>query len=199
MLERILLLSFLAGALHVLAPDHWLPASVMSWQRRWRAGSTALFSLTAYSFHVVLGLLIFFALEGFISSLQSTALLIFALVLVGTSTLIRLYRFTRIEEVLCAGPGSKRGIFAVFSLLGPCESLIPVLIKSGQMGVGYLTPFFVFLAGTLVSGTVLVFAGRRLWNRPMGLPMGMSWAYRSSAAIPLLACIVLGISVWVRA
>ncbi len=43
--ELAITLSFLAGAAHVLAPDHWMPGSVVAWQRGWGFIKTSLFSL----------------------------------------------------------------------------------------------------------------------------------------------------------
>ena len=113
-----------------------------------------IFALFALLLHIGLGILLYFALYDFISQLSSGGLIVFTLTLVGLVTLIRGVRTSRISEVFRAGPHSAWGIFAVLSLLGPCESIIPIFIKANQLGMGYLAPFSAFRR-----------AGKSFWER----------------------------------
>jgi hypothetical protein len=196
--RTILWISFLAGAVHVMAPDHWLPASVVAWQRRWRTGQAARFAAFAFAFHILLGAFVYFIFDTFLRTLDSGPLFFAALGLVSAVMFVRMYRFSRVREVLRAGPGSSWGMIAVFSLLGPCESIIPIMIKSGQVGIGFLTPILAFTAGTLVSGTACVLVGRYLWDQPVLLPRGISLAQTKIATMPLFAVLMLGLATLLR-
>ncbi|MCM2277949.1 MAG: hypothetical protein NDJ89_07710 [Oligoflexia bacterium] len=193
------LLCALAGAFHVIAPDHWVPASLLSWQRGWRSGRAAAFAALAFAAHVALGFLIFLLLGRGIWDLASTNLLSFALVLVAGVAVIRAFRFRRIREVLSSGNNGVWGFFMVFSLLGPCESLIPILIKARSLGAGYVLPLLAFFAGTALSGLLLVFSGRFFWNRPHWLPRGVHAANQRLATVPVVTVVVLGLAFLVRA
>jgi hypothetical protein len=191
-------LSVLSGAVHMLAPDHWLPASVVAWQRGWGYRRTVGFAALAHLSHVLLGVLIFFAFDPILLGLDPSRLFRFTLGLVLVVMAIRLVRFSRVREVLRAGPSSAWGIVAVFSLLGPCESVIPILIKSHQLGTGYLLPVAAFVLGSWIAGSSLVLAGRVLWDRPFWLPRSVNWAWRVPAILPVAASLGLGLRAILR-
>jgi hypothetical protein len=194
-IETVFVLSVLAGAVQVLAPDHWLPASVLAWQRGWSIFRSMAFAFFAFVLHLSLGLLIYFVCNPFLNHLNSASLFVFALALILTSMGLRMFRFSRIREVLGAGPRSTWGFFAVFSLLGPAEAIIPILVRSGQIGIGYLTPTLAFGFGTVTVGLVCVVVGRLLWNKPLWLPRGIYWARKRIAVIPVAAGLVVGLTV----
>lgn len=196
--EAVLALSALAGAVHVLAPDHWLPASVLSWQRGWSLKRSAFFAAIAFLIHVLLGLAIYFGFESFFAKLESTVLAVFGTILVVSVMAIRLIRFSRLREVLRAGPNSVWGYFAVISLLGPCEAIIPIFVRARHLGIGYLTPFLAFSLGTVVAGVASVLVGRVLWNRPLWLPRGITWAHSRTAMVPVIAGLALGLTAILR-
>lgn len=192
--EMFTLLCALAGALHVLAPDHWVPASILSWQKGWKASRVALFSILVFVSHLLLGFLIFFLARPLMEGISSSTLLAFSLTLVALVAIARGMRFSRIREVLRGGQGGIWGVFTVFSLLGPCESIIPVFIKAGHLGTGYLLPFSAFFAGTLVAGIALIFSGRMIWNRPQLLPRALNWSRLRVAVIPVVTGVVVGLT-----
>lgn len=196
--QWLILLSVVAGAIHMLAPDHWVPASVLVWQRRWGSAKTVAFAGIALLVHLLFGFAIYFMISGFLSHLDSDKLFIFALALVLLVALARGIRVERMQEVLRAGPHSAWGLFAVISLLGPCESVIPVFIKARALGMGYLIPFVAFFAGSLLSGTALVLGGRRVWNKPLWLPRGIHWAHQRSAVLPVVAGVAVGLTLLLK-
>jgi hypothetical protein len=194
----LVLVAFLIGAMHMLAPDHWVPLSLLSWQKGWSTRKTRSTTLQLLLSHLLLGLVFALVMAELAVGLGSSDLLIFSLVLVGAVTMVRVFRFSRLQEAFSSGPYSKRGVLAAWSLLGPAESLIPIVLRSNEVGAGYLTPFVAYAAGTLLTGTWLVFWGRSLWNRPLILPRGWLLMQRSAPAIPLLAFMLTGLSVWVK-
>lgn len=194
----VMTLSSAAGAVHVLAPDHWLPASVLAWQKGWSVWRTLFFALGVFTLHVLLGVLAFLGLNHWLLAIDSHWLLGFGVALVSVVMVIRMMRFSRVSEVLRTGRGSIWGALTVMSLLGPCEAVIPILIKAGHLGVGYLLPALSFLGGTVLGGLVLVLSGKVLWNRPMWLPLGLDWARRREVALPVVAVLALGLSALIR-
>ncbi|HUP58255.1 MAG TPA: hypothetical protein VM598_12435 [Bdellovibrionota bacterium] len=95
----LILLSAMAGAVHVLAPDHWFPASLLAWRSGWRNRSLAAFTAVALILHVALGLLIYFAFYDFLHAFASARLFAFTLALVCLVGLIRAFRFAKVEDV----------------------------------------------------------------------------------------------------
>jgi hypothetical protein len=196
--HTMIVLAALAGAVHVLAPDHWLPASVVAWQRGWSLSRSAAFAALTFLVHLVLGVVIYFSFDSILAEQEASRLFAFGMILVFSVMIVRMLRFSRLREVVRAGPNSSWGLFAVISLLGPCESVIPILIKARQLGIGYLIPSVSFLAGTMVVGMACVVAGRLLWNRPLWLPRGISWARSRSAILPAVAGLALGLTAILR-
>ncbi|OFZ81162.1 MAG: hypothetical protein A3K03_10675 [Bdellovibrionales bacterium RIFOXYD1_FULL_44_7] len=196
--QLMLVLSALAGAVHVLAPDHWLPASVLAWQRGWTFTKSSLFALFTFVIHLLAGVLIYFCFDSVLSGLQSTRLFAFSFILVFLVMTIRLLRFSRIKDIFRTGPRGLWAVFSVLSLIGPCESIIPILIKAKQMGIGYLLTILTFSLGTMIVGMASVVTGRYLWNRPLWLPRGISWSARGTALVPIAAGLAVGLSAILR-
>ena len=192
-MDKVIYFSLMAGAVHALAPDHWIPSSVLIWQRGWSNLRSTVFAAVMYLMHILMGAMIYFAFDKLLFKIDSARMVTFTMVLVFAVLLARLFRFSRIREVLRAGPNSLWGVFAVISLLGPCESIIPVLLRTRQMGVGYLPAFVAFAVGTMTSGIIMVLMGRSIWNRPMWLPRGIRIASRSSVVLPVIAMLALGL------
>jgi uncharacterized membrane protein YdfJ with MMPL/SSD domain len=83
-------------------------------------------------------------------------------------------------------------------LLGPCESIIPIFIKAASLGTGYALPLASFLAGTVLTGSVLVLSGRIVWNRPFWLMRAFDWALQRTAVLPVAAGVALGLRLLLR-
>ena len=192
----LVLVSFVVGGLHMLAPDHWVPLSLLSWQKGWSTRRTRNTALELLASHLLLGLLLALMLAEWTSGLRGRELLAFSLALVAAVTLLRVFRFSRLQEAFASGPYSKRGLLAAWSLLGPAESLIPIVLRSNELGAGYLLAFAAYSAGTVLAGLWLVFAGRALWNRPWSLPRSWKLLQRSAPVIPVLAFLLTGLGVW---
>lgn len=189
----IIYLSALAGAVHVLAPDHWLPASIVAWQRGWSISKTIFFALAIFVLHVAMGAAIYFSFSWLFAGLESFDFFLFSVVLVFSVMLLRLLRFSSVAQVFRSGPRGFWPLLSVFLLLGPCETIIPILIKSHQLGIGYKLPLLVFGAGTVIAGMFLVLVGRLLWNRPFLLPLGVTFGSKRAALVPVVACLLIGI------
>ena len=187
------LLAAFIGAVHMLSPDHWLPASIVVWQKGWRLRRAFAFVSVVLALHVLMGLSIYFAFSRFFADLDPDRSFGFALILLVCGTVVRVTRFSRIQEVIRSGAQSRWGMFAVVSLLGPSESVIPVLLKGKAIGIGYLVPWLAFWGGSWVAGFGLVMVGRVLWNRPFLLPRGMYWARHQGVVIPMVALVALGL------
>jgi len=191
-------LAALAAAAQALAPAHWVPASVMAWQRGWSVARSGFFAAIALVLHVLLGVAIFFIFEDTLVSIRGRALAVFTLLLIGVALAVRLVRFPRMNEVFRAGPNGAWSLVSVLWILGPCELIIPVLIKARQVGIGYLVPLVSFGAATLVVGVATVVAGRIMWNKPLLLPRGISWGTEGRALLPVLAGLAIGLGAMLR-
>ncbi len=191
-------LAALAGAIHVAAPDHWVPASILSWQRRWGRARSALFAAIALTVHVLLGAGIYFAFDGPLRAFDPARLFPYSLAFVFVVMVLRGFRFSRIREVQRVGPHIGWAVLAVMSLLGPCESIIPVFLKSATLGVGYVLPLAAFLGGTVTAGVMLTLMGRLMWNRPHWLIRAFDWANQRVAVLPVAAAVALGLRFLLR-
>lgn len=189
----LLILSAFAGAIHMLAPDHWMPLSLKSWQRQWGQAKTLVLSLLALAGHLGVGFAIYLILRPLIITYVGSTLFMASVALVIAGAILRAARFGSIREILRMGSNRIWSTLSVLSLLGPCESLIPVMIKAHHLGVGYLVAFAGFAAGTLLSGLLLIFAGRYFWNHPIRLNQGVSWALQRRSVLPVLAGVTAGL------
>ena len=185
-------LSALAGAIHVLAPDHWVPLSILSWQRRWRSSRASVFTSLALLVHVFSGVALYFFLEKWLQLYAPSRMFGWAVAAVILILFLRGSRFSKIRDVQRVGPQGVWGPILVFSFLGPCESMVPILIKASSWGVGYLLPTAAFLVGSLLTGNVLVLAGRRAWSYPILLSRFLDRVTQWVMFVPLAAAMALG-------
>ncbi len=191
-------LSALAGGIHVFAPDHWVPASILCWQRRWRLPTSLLFVTCLLTLHVLVGAGVYFSLIDFFSHISPGALYLGTLIFALLVMLARALRFPRIHEFQRSGSNSLWQILSVVAFIGPCESILPILVKSGSIGQGYLVPLASFLGGTLFSGCFLTLSGRLLWNRPLLLPRVFGWVHQRAAILPVLVGVAFGLRYLIR-
>ena len=91
----LLALSFIAGAVHVVAPDHWMPLSLVGWQKRWTGIRLGLVAASAYAVHAGLGFLIFIAARPLMAQLRGRDFLWAAIGFVVLCGGLRSLRFQR--------------------------------------------------------------------------------------------------------
>jgi hypothetical protein len=188
-----LILSAFAGAVHMLAPDHWMPLSLASWQRKWGMGKTSAYSFLAILTHLVFGFALYIAIRPALLNCDERWLFPASVAMVALSSALRYARFNRIREVLRLGSNPLWNAISILSLLGPCESLIPVMVKGHRLGSGYLLAAIAFAVGTLVAGLGVIVLGRSIWNHPSRLNQLISWALRRRSAMPAAIGVGLGI------
>lgn len=147
----------------------------------------------ALTVHVLLGALIYFLLDDTLRALDPEWLFPYSLAFVLAVMLLRGVRFWRIRDVQRAGPNAWWGWLTAMSLLGPCESIIPIFLKSASLGVGYFIPLVAFLAGTVTVGMGLTLFGRFVWDRPMWLIRAFDRANQRLAVLPIAVGVALGL------
>jgi hypothetical protein len=189
----LLLFAALAGAVQVVAPDRWMPASVFVWRRGWRLNRIAGFAALIFSVHVLLGALLYFALSRIFWQVSEDYLGIFSLLFLGSIGTIRAIRFSRFREVLYRDPQSGRVVYSLLSLIGPSEMVIPVLMKAHLEGIAILPVLGAFLLGTTAAGLTALSLARGRWNRPMALPSAVQWAQSRMATVPMAAGAIIGV------
>ena len=194
----LILLSAFAGAVHVLAPDHWIPASIFTWQRRWRTSTSLVFSAMVLSLHVMLGVALYFAVDQWLRQLPQSYLFPIAMIFVFGVMILRGFRFSKIHDIQRLGPHNVWGGLSVLSLLGPCESIVPIFLKASSLGMGYFLPLVSFMAGTVVTGCLLVMSGRFVWNRPFWLMRAFDWMNARVAVLPVAAGVTIGLRFLLR-
>src|SRR4051812_9144892 len=115
----LMLLSAMAGALHVVAPDHWFPASLLAWRLGWSNRKALLLTAAALAGHVIFGLILYFGFHDFLQAFATARLFSFTLALVCLVGLIRAFRFAKVEDVFRSRADSRWQLWTIVSLLGP--------------------------------------------------------------------------------
>jgi hypothetical protein len=165
------------GALHSLAPDHWLPFTAVARARGWSAVRTARVTLLCGFGHVtvsvVLGLLALAlgreVLESFGARLESVA----GILLIGFGLAYGLWGLRsalgkklhghshpHFDHVHDPSRATVLGMFLLFSA-DPCVRLIPIILAAAPLGrAGLATIILVYEAATLGAMVALVLASR---------------------------------------
>ena len=191
---ELLAFAAIAGAIQMVAPDRWMPASVLAWQKGWRSSRVASFSLLALIVHLSLGFLIYGLIALLPIAIPSDSLGVFTLIFLGAVGTIRALRFSRFREVLFRSPDSRRAIYSILSLLGPSEMVVPVLMKAKLEGMPLFPMWVALLLGSWITGLVILGFTRVSWNRPMALPSAVQWCRSRTAALPMMAGALIGIA-----
>lgn len=182
----------------MFAPDHWVPASILAWQRGWSKPRTLLFSSALILPHILLGALIYFALDAIAPELPYFWFLAGSMVWIALVASFRVYRYRRIREILRNGSKGLWGAYRVFTLLGPCETLLPVLLKAREKGGGYLLPGAGFFLGAWLAGLALILFGRRLWDQPIFLSRSLNLSRGKMTWVPLATALSVAWVLWMR-
>ena len=173
----LLFSAFVVGALHALAPDHWLPFVALSRAQSWSTRKTALVTFVAGIIHVCSSLIL--GLAG-ISLQRSLAEVIrweglrgewFSFLLIGFGLIYMLWAFKqsnkkKIEEMRSRENEIVYWIYFSIFVLGPCEPLIPFLFLSVNKGAAQMFPVVMFFgAATLMVMTAAACAALRGFER----------------------------------
>ena len=144
-----------------------MPLSLRAWQRGWSRGRLVAAAAGCTAVQLALGLLLYAVIAPFMSATSDP--FVFAVVFVLATLGLRSFRYSRIGEIRRGGPQGQWATYAVLSLMGPAETLVPILIQARQWGAGRW-PFWAlglaYAAGTLITIMTLAFLGRMAWNRP---------------------------------
>jgi hypothetical protein len=193
----LIVFAALAGAVQMVAPDHWMPISVFAWQRGWTVSRTSLIAFPLFLLHVLLGCALYLILQTPLSHVSEKNLAGFTFLLLGGFGLLRAVHFARMGHVIHRNPRwhnkASRGWLPLLFFLGPSEMVLPLLMKAhmDQMDPGFL--LVVFFAATVVSGSMLVGWARLSWNRPSFLPRAVDWCNSKIAAYPVAISAAVGI------
>lgn len=197
--------AFFLGAVHIASPDHWFPFSILAWQKKWRLTRTLSAGFGLLLLHVLGGAAAFFILLPILkfSAQMVDAKFPFLMSIAATLGWMT-YRFARFSKTAGAFSRAKQGrsykeLLYVLGILGPAETLIPVLVQVKKVGGGYLIPMAAYALGTFIAGLSAMVLGRYVWNRPTVLPRGLLWLEQRQAALPAMVMMagmiaVLGVS-----
>lgn len=194
----MLLLSLFAGAVQAMTPDRWLPLSVYSWQKSWGKLKSVSLNFCALGVHVLLGFWLYAALSPLWKIVPQQYLFEFGTALTLFFLMARISLFSKLTDIHRLGSREKSVVVSVLTQLGPAEALIPFLIKSKLLGIGYVVPTSAFLVGTFMMGSFLVLVSRSLWNRPGLLVSGIRFSTSIISWAPATATLLLSIGLSAR-
>jgi nickel/cobalt exporter len=166
------------GALHSLAPDHWVPFMAVGRARSWSAARTAQVTLLCGFAHVsvsvVLGLLALRLGQGLLEAFGTRLESVAGILLVGFGLAYGLWGLRRalagrlhghshshFDHVHDPSRATVLGLVVLFSV-DPCVRLIPIILAAAPLGwaklLGLILIYEVATVGTMV-GVVLVARG----------------------------------------
>jgi nickel/cobalt exporter len=196
------------GALHSLAPDHWVPFTALARARGWSAARTAEVTLVCgfghVSVSVVLGVLALMLgremLEAFGTRLESLA----GLLLIGFGLAYGLWGLRRgiaerlhghshahFDHVHDPSRASVLGLFLLFSA-DPCVRLIPIMLAAAPLGWPRVVALIViYELATLGTMAVVVLVARAGVFRGLQAP----WLDRYGDALAGALIVATGVAV----
>jgi hypothetical protein len=196
--ELLLCLAFIAGAVQASAPDHWVPSSLLAWKRHWSSSRLQGFLFGALALHLALGVGLYFLMRPAFHRWGDQRAFLFAVAFLFGLVLMRSFRFPGLSGLFRSQGSIGAGVVTSLLLLGPSESLVPVMIKGHQLGSGYLLPSLAFAFGTLSVALGLAARGRRMWSRPLWLTRTLAWAHQKSTALPVGVALLVGFGILLR-
>ncbi len=199
----LLFSSLMVGALHALAPDHWLPFVALSRAQSWSTRKTALVTFIAGIIHVSSSLIIGLAgiyLGRSISVVNHWEWVRgewFSFLLIGFGITYMVWAIKQSNKRKVEEARSQKGemfywiYFAIF-VLGPCEPLIPFLFLSAGKGIGQIVPVvLLFGTATLTVMTAVACAvSKRFETVKLPRIFALNPAIGAGAAIALTGLIV---------
>jgi hypothetical protein len=161
------------GAIHTLAPDHWVPFAALARARRWPARNTVFVTLLCGFGHVTVSALfgfvgLFFGIQ-MIRALGERMESVAGLLLVGFGLLYGIWGLRRAAGAKLHGHVHSRydhmhnparasvgALFLLFSA-DPCVAVIPLLFSAAPLGLARtLTVVLLYEAATLATMVALV-------------------------------------------
>ncbi len=195
------------GALHTLAPDHWIPFAACARAQGWSAGRTARVTLACGLGHVsasaLLGLLgLLFGREMLLhfghrmEALAGFLLVAFGLVYAGwgvrkaAGRKLHGHAHAHFDHVHEPGRMTARALFLLFSA-DPCVAVIPLLFAAAPLGtLRTLGVVLLYEAATLATMVGLVLPARA-GARALRLPWLDHWGDATAGAL----IVVVGVTV----
>ncbi len=196
------------GALHSVAPDHWVPFTAVARARGWSPARTARVTLLCgfghVSVSVVLGLLALAlgreVLEAFGARLESVA----GILLIGFGLVYGLWGLRRaagerlhghshshFDHVHDPSRATVLGMFLLFSA-DPCVRLIPIILAAAPLGPpGLVAIIVVYEVATLGAMVALVLVSRAGVVKALQVP----WLDRYGDALAGATIVATGIAV----
>lgn len=183
-----MVMASLAGVITSFIPDRWMPASLIAWKSGFSASKTSLYNASLTLAHVALGVGIFAVFNSQLTTLRegNNGLLLGAFLL--AMILVRFFRFKGLKEILKAPaetPLMRQSTIA-FSLIGPNEIIIPILIKASGSHAHMVQATVAYTTGLVVTSALLAVVGRKVWSTPTILPRGIRAASQGMTLLPLL-------------
>jgi len=192
------------GALHTLAPDHWLPFAAVGRARRWSVRRTGLVTALCGVGHVTvsaalalsalwLGAAVMENRGERLTGLTGLLLLAFG----ATYGLWGLWQATRrrLSGVAHEPTSSRATVSSLFVLfaLDPCVPLIPLVVAAAAMGAGAaVTAITLYAAATLGTMTLLAVTARA-GAGALRAPWLDRWGHAAAGALILLVGWMVGI------
>lgn len=195
------------GALHSLAPDHWLPIAAVSRARNWSQRRTARVTLWCGFGHVtvsvILGLVALATGTALVESLGAHSASVAGLAMIGFGVAYLVWGLRRVmlrrlhggamEPLAVARDPSRRSTWALFAIYcaDPCIAVIPIIFAAAPLSIpatiGIVLVYQIATIATMVGLTALARAGSSV--------LGGRWVdrYGDSAAGGLI--IATGIAV----
>jgi nickel/cobalt transporter (NicO) family protein len=165
------------GALHSLAPDHWLPIAAVSRARNWSQRRTARVTLLCGFGHVtvsvILGLVALLTGTAVVETLGATSASVAWLLMIGfgVAYLVWGLRRTILRRMPShahtgdVGDPSKKSVWALFAIYcaDPCIAVIPIIFAAAPLSIaatiGIVLVYEAATIGTMVGLTALARAG----------------------------------------
>lgn len=204
----LLFSAFMVGALHALAPDHWVPFAALSKARNWSARKAALITFLSGIVHVASSLAIGLAgifLQKSLADVTSWEGLRgewFSVLLISFGLTYMLWNIKQSNKKKTEAMDPRQdevaywSYFAIF-VLGPCEPLIPFLFLSTENGAAQMIPVVLcFSAATLAVMSAAAFLAVSTMDRiklPGSFVLNPGAAAGATIAVTGLVVRILGI------
>jgi len=172
-MELLFLSAVTVGALHALAPDHWIPFVALARAQHWSKWKTSYSVLLAGLGHVsssvaigLIGILLGITTDH-VNGWENIRGDVASLLLIGFGVAYLLYGLKQIGQRHTHTPGKATTIsywmLFIIIIFGPCEPLIPLLFASSAYGwMSVVITVGIFSAATIAMMQLQVHAA--LWG-----------------------------------